>query len=188
MIELLAAAAEGAEAEPSVLAVPLGEFIIGTVAFLIIFGVLGKLLLPKIAKALQEREDAIEGGLRRAEEAQAESAKLMADYQDQLATAREEASAIRTAAQAERAGIIDEARNEAQVAANQVTASAMTQIEAEKVKAVSQLRKSVGSMATDLAGRIVGEVLSDDARARAVVDQFISELEQAAPAETPGTL
>ena len=179
---LATAEAAGAEAgtEPSVLAVPLPEVIIGTVAFLIVFGVLGKLLLPRIAKALQDREDAIEGGLRRAAEAQAESARLVAAYKEQLAKAREEAAAIRQAAQAERTAIIDEARKEAQAAANQVMATALAQIEAEKAKAVSELRKSVGAMAVDLAGKIVGETLSDDARARAMVDRFINEIEQAA--------
>ena len=170
----------------NVLEVPLGEFIIGAIAFLIVFGVLGYLLLPKINKALNDREEAIEGGLRRAEEAQAESAQLMLDYQDQLAKAREEAAEIRTAAQAEKAGIIEEARAQAQVVAGQVAASAQAQIEAEKAKAVSELRRSVGALATDLAGRIVGETLTDDARAQAVVDRFIGELESAA-AETAGT-
>ena len=44
---------------------PIGELIIGTIAFLIVFFVLGKLLLPKISKALEEREQTIEGGLKR---------------------------------------------------------------------------------------------------------------------------
>lgn len=174
------------EAEPSVLAVPIGELIIGTIAFLIILGVLGKLLLPKIAKALDEREDAIEGGIRRAEEAQAESQRMLGEYKAQLAKAREEAGAIRAEAQAEKAGIIEEARKEAQEAARIVSAQAAAQIEAEKSKAVSELRKSVGVLATDLAGRIVGESLSDDKRASAVVDRFIAEVEQTAASAPAG--
>ncbi len=178
----LIASAEGGF---NVLAVPIGEFIIGTIAFLIVFGVLTKLLLPKIKATLDERERLIEGGLRKAEKAQEESNKMLADYQDQLATAREEASEIRAQAQAEKAGIIAEARTEAQAAAAAVTAQAQAQIEAEKTRAVSELSKYVGSMATDLAGRIVGESLTDDARSKSVVDRFIGELEQTA-AETSG--
>ena len=53
------------------------------------------------------------------------------------------------------------------------------QIEAEKAKALAELRRSMGGVATDLAGRIVGESMTDDARASAVVDRFIAELEQA---------
>ena len=58
-----------------------------------------------------------------------------------------------------------------------MTASAQAQIEQEKNKAGSDLQRNVGAIATDLAGRIVGEVLTDNATAQSVVDRFISELE-----------
>lgn len=176
MTQLLAAAEGGHEFQ--VLGVPLSELIMGSIAFLIVFGVLGKVLLPKINQILEEREEAIEGGLKRADEALAEAAQMRDDYKEQIAKAREEASAIRNQAQAEKAAIIEEARAAAQEEAAKVTANAQAQIEAEKSKAVSELHKSVGTMATTLAGRIVGESLSDDAKASAVVDRFIDELEQ----------
>ncbi len=174
----LIASAEGAQ-QFNVLAVPIGELIMGTVAFLIVFFVLGKLLLPKISQALEEREQAIRGGLEKAEKAEAESARLAAQNQDEIAKAREEAAGIRAAAQAERADIIEKARSEAQTAAAAVTESAQKQIEQEKNKAGSDLQRNVGAIATDLAGRIVGEVLTDNATAQSVVDRFISELESA---------
>mgnify|MGYP006911555641 FL=1 len=68
MIEVatrILAAGEGGEEMPNVLAVPLDEFIIGIIAFLVVFGVLGKLALPKIKQTLDERADLIEGGLKR---------------------------------------------------------------------------------------------------------------------------
>ncbi|MFP5415268.1 MAG: F0F1 ATP synthase subunit B, partial [Actinomycetes bacterium] len=54
---------------------------------------------------------------------------------------------------------------------------AKTQIEAERAAAVTQLRTEVGGLATTLAGRIVGESLDDDERARRTVDRFIADLE-----------
>lgn len=169
-----------AGAAPSVLAVPLGELILALICFLIVFGGLGKLALPKIKTVLQEREDEIVGGLKRAETAQAEADKLRADYKAQLAKAREDAAAIRTSAQADRANIIEHAREEASAAAREVTVSAHAEIEAEKVRATAELRRDLGNLATDLAGRIIGESLADDQRAAAVVDRFIAELETAA--------
>ena len=77
MTDLIASGAEGSE-QFNVLAVPIGELIIGTVAFLIVFFVLGKLLLPKISKALDEREAAIEGGLKAAEKAKEDTARQAA--------------------------------------------------------------------------------------------------------------
>ncbi len=51
------------------------------------------------------------------------------------------------------------------------------QIEAERQQAVTQLRAEVGTLATALAGRIVGEALEDDDRANRVVDRFLADLE-----------
>lgn len=183
MIDLIAAS-EGGETQFSVLAVPIGELIVGTVAFLIVFGVLAKLLIPKIAKALEEREKAIETGLRQAEAAKEESARAAEEHEQILAEAREEAASIRAAAQSERAQIIEKARAEAQEAADQVVKSSQEQIQAEANRAKRELSNSVGQIATDVAGRIIGESLIDEAKARAVIDNVIAELESAA--ETAG--
>ena len=42
---------------------------------------------------------------------------------------------------------------------------------------MAQLRSEIGGLATTLAGRIVGESLEDDERARRTVDRFIADLE-----------
>ena len=170
----------GAEEMPSVLAVPIDELIIGIIAFLIVFGVLGKLALPAIKKTLAERTELIEGGLAKADETQAEAQRILEEYKAALASAREEAAAIRTQAQADRTAIVEEARNEARAAAAAVTAAAEAQIEAERNQATSALTRQVGELAVGLAGKVVGQSLEDDARVRATVDAFISDLEQQA--------
>jgi F-type H+-transporting ATPase subunit b len=70
-------------------------------------------------------------------------------------------------------------REQAQAEAARITSSAQQQITAERQQAVVQLRTDVGRLATDLASRIVGESLEDEARQRRVVDRFLDELEQA---------
>ncbi len=156
----------------------LPELIIGAVAFLIVFGVLGKLLLPRIQKALQERTEKIEGGLQRAEEAQAEAQRVLEQYRQQLADARHEASRLREEAKEQGAQIIAEMREQAQAEARRLTEAANAQIEAERQQALTSLRAEVGTLATDLAGRIVGESLQDEARQSRVVDRFLDDLEQ----------
>lgn len=170
----------GVEEMPSVLAVPIDELIIGIIAFLIVFGVLGKLALPAIKKTLAERTELIEGGLAKADETQAEARRILEEYKAALASAREEAAAIRTQAQADRTAIVEEARNEARTAAASVTAAAEAQIEAERNQATAALTRQVGELAVTLAGKVVGQSLDDDARVRATVDAFISDLEQQA--------
>ena len=81
------------------------ELIIGSIAFLIVFGLLYKVLMPRITKTLAERTDKIEGGLKRAEEAQEEASRVLADYKAQLAEARHEASRLREEAKEQGAQI-----------------------------------------------------------------------------------
>ena len=60
-----------------------------------------------------------------------------------------------------------------------MTAAAQTQIEAERQSALVSLRSEVGTLALDLAGGVIGESLSDDAKAKGVVDRFLADLEKA---------
>lgn len=165
-----------AESE-SVLRIPTFEVVIALVAFAIVFGSLAKIGLPRIKKILDEREEAIAGGIRKAEEAQAEMAKMRDEVEAELIAARQEAAEIRNQAQTDKAAIIEEARTQAQAAAKQVTDQAQAAIAADRAKAMADVKASMGVVAVDLAGRIVGENLSDDARSQAVVDRFIASLE-----------
>ena len=175
MTGLVAAASSGSQ---NPLVPTLTELIIGAVSFLIVFGLLGKVLLPRIQKALQERTDQIEGGLERAEEAQAEAARVLEQYRQQLAEARHEAARLREDAREQGAQIIAEMREEAQAEARRLAEAANAQIEAERMQALTSLRAEVGALATDLASRIVGESLQDEARQSRVVDRFLDDLEQ----------
>jgi F-type H+-transporting ATPase subunit b len=154
------------------------ELIIGTVAFLIVFAVLGKILLPRIQKTLAERTDAIEGGLKRADDAQTEAQRVLDEYRQQLAEARQEAARLREQAQEQGAAIIADMREVAQTEARRIIDSAHQQIETDRMLALQALRADVGTMAVDLASRVVGESLEDVARQRRIVERFIEGLEQ----------
>ena len=161
---------------------PLDEIVIGGVAFLIVFGVLWKVLLPRIQKTLADRTDAIEGGLRRAEEAQAEAQAELERYRAELSNARRDAGRIQQQAQEQGASVVAESRAEAQRIRDEIVASGHAQIEADRAQAQSVLRQDIGKLAVELAGRIVGESLEDEARQRRVVDRFLAELEAKAAA------
>ena len=156
----------------------LTELIIGTVVFLIVFGALAKVLLPRAVQMLTERTEAIEGGLAKSEEAQTEAQELLDTYRQQLADARHEASRMREEAREQGAQIIAEMREQAQTEARRITEAAQAQIQAERQQALTSLRAEVGTLATELASRIVGESLTDEARQSRMVDRFLGELEQ----------
>jgi len=145
--------------------------------FLTILAVVWKVALPKLTKMLDERSAAIEGNIAKADEAQKQAEAALEEYTRQLAEARTEAGEIREAAREDGKKIVAEAKDAATTEAARITATAHTQIEAERQTALVSLRSEVGSLALDLAGGVVGETLSDDARATAVVDRFLAELE-----------
>jgi F-type H+-transporting ATPase subunit b len=158
--------------------IPTGsELILGVVCFIIVFGILGRMLLPRITKTLADREDAIQGGINRADEAQAEAQAVLQQYRAQLDDARHEASRLREEANEQGAAIIAEMRERAQAEARRITEAAQSQIEADRQQALISLRAEVGALATELASRIVGESLTDTARQSRMVDRFLADLE-----------
>ncbi|WP_157249911.1 F0F1 ATP synthase subunit B [Nonomuraea typhae] len=156
------------------------ELVVGIFAFAVVAFFLIKVLTPRIQKTLAERTDAIEGGIKRAEEAQAEAQALQKQYRDQLAEARHEAARLREEAREQAAQIKAELREEAQAEARRLIEAAHAQIEADRQAAFASLRNEIGRLSTDLAGRIVGESLEDEARQRRTVDRFLDELENSA--------
>ncbi len=167
-----------AQAQQNPLVPDLTELIIGAVSFLIVFGLLAKVLLPRITKTLEERTDAIEGGLHRAEEAQAEANRTLQQYRDQLADARHEASRLREEAREQGAEIKAELRAEGEAERQRIVDAARAQLNADRQQALTSLRAEVGALAVELASRIVGESLEDEARQLRTVDRFLAELEE----------
>jgi F-type H+-transporting ATPase subunit b len=155
----------------------LGELIFGFVAFAILYVVVQRKVVPRLEAMYTERSAAIEGAIEEAAEARREAEEARTEFQKQLADSRAAASRTRAIAQEEAAQILAEARQRAQDEANRITAAAAQQIQAERQQALVQLRGEVGRLATDLASRIVGESLQDEARQRRVVDRFLGELE-----------
>jgi F-type H+-transporting ATPase subunit b len=163
-----------------------GELIFGIVAFAILYLVVARHVVPRLEQVLSERATAIEGGLERAEQAQVQAEAALTQYRAQLAEARGEASRIRQEATEEGAAIVAEMRTRAQAEADRIVAAAQQQIEAEHHHALVALRGEVGDLATELASRIVGEALADEARSSRVVDRFMAELEQMEPVASNG--
>nr|WP_206051856.1 F0F1 ATP synthase subunit B [Nocardioides ferulae] len=155
----------------------LSEIILGTAVFLVLLFAVAKFVVPNFERAFAERTKAIEGGLEAAETKQAAADAKLAELEQQLAEARHEAARIREEAREQGAQIIAEMRQQAQTEADRIVGAGKAQIEAERQQAVTSLRAEVGTLATSLAGRIVGESLADDERSARVVDRFLADLE-----------
>ncbi len=168
---------------------PLLPVWIEVVLSLVVFGLLvlafAKWVVPYFERTFAERTAAIEGGLKAAETKQAEADARLAELDRQLGEARHEAARIREEAREQGAAIVAELREQAQTEASRIVEHGKTQIEAERQQAVASLRAEVGTLATGLATRIVGESLDDEARQRRVVERFLADLE-ASPSGSDG--
>jgi F-type H+-transporting ATPase subunit b len=154
------------------------ELIVGAIAFTLLFLTLRKFVVPMFEKAYTDRTNAIQGGMERAEKAQLEAQRALTQYNEQLSKAREEAQTLREEARVQGAAIIEDLRTKAQEEAARITATAHASIEAERQQAVTSLRNEVGTLAVELASKIVGEALDDQARQSRVVDRFLEDLEK----------
>ncbi|MGC9670233.1 F0F1 ATP synthase subunit B [Planosporangium sp. 12N6] len=169
-------AAEGAAETPNPILPVWQEIVVGLIGFGVLCFVLMKYVFPRMEETFRARVDAIEGGIKRAEEAQAEANALLEQYRQQLAEARSEAARIRDEARADAAGIRDELLAQAREESDRIIAAGRESLAAERATIVRELRAEVGGLAVELAGRIVGESLADEARQHGTVERFLAEL------------
>jgi len=159
--------------------VPNGTFLVSLLAFAILIYIFGKYIIPPINQAMTARQEAIRKEFADLDQAQAEARQAEADYKEQLNNAKHEAARIREEAREQGAQIVQEARDKAQAEADRIIEHGHVQLEADRKAAMASLRRDVGSLATNLAGRIVGESMDDDERQGRVVERFLADLEEA---------
>jgi F-type H+-transporting ATPase subunit b len=140
--------------------------------------------VPNFEKTFAARRDAIEGGMARAEAAQAEAQAALQRYQAQLADARGEAARIRENARAEAQRIVEDLRAQAQEESARIVARGDAQLQTQRSQIVRELRNEVGTLAVELSEKIVGQRLADDEQVRATVDSFVAGLEASDTAST----
>jgi F-type H+-transporting ATPase subunit b len=153
--------------------VPNGTFLVELAAFALLFFLLAKYVIPPINTAMTNRQEAIRKEFADLEKARSDANAAEAEFKAQIAEARHEAARIREEAREQGATIVSE--------------NAHAQIAAERQQAVASLRAEVGSLATTLAGRIVGESLDDDERSGRVVDRFLADLDTLETSKAAGS-
>lgn len=164
-----------ADSNPLLPGVP--DLIYGGFVFVVVLVVFIVLVLPRLNTMLDARTDAIEGGLKRAEEAQQGAQAALERYNAQLAEGRAEAGRIRDQAREDAKVIRAELVEAANAEAVRIIASAKTSIESERQSALVSLRAEVGTLAIDLASGVIGESLTSDKRSNDIVDRFLADLE-----------
>ena len=156
----------------------LEEFIVGLVLAVIVAVVVQKVVVPRFEQMYQDRAAEIEGGINRAQQVQAEAERTRREYEARLVASHEEAAKMREQARGQAAEILAAAREHAQSEAARIVAAGRHQLEVDRDQAYAELQAEIGTLATQLAERIVGEALTDTERTQRTVDRFLAELEQ----------
>jgi len=160
---------------PNPLVPELNEIIWGSLAFLVLLGVMWKFGVPAVKNMEQAREDRIRNDLEGAEKARTDAEAEKAQYLAQIAGANEEAGRVieeaRQSAEQVRRDLI--ARAEAEAA--EIRERAQADITTQQERAMAELRSDVTQLSIDLAERIVEHNLDRDTQQR-LVDSFINQV------------
>lgn len=168
-------AAERETAGISAILPAMDEFIPMLVAFLILLAILAKFGWPMFNGILEKRETTIREALERSEQARIESERVLAEYQEKLIEARQEAATIiseaKQQAEAQRAATTAKAQEEAE----KIISKAREAMESEKTAAIADLQASVADIAVAAMARVVQEDFSD-AEHRKLIEKSLEEI------------
>ena len=145
-------------------------------SFGVVFFLLAKFGFPVIVKAINERKEFIEMSLLSAKQANEKLATIQAEGEKLLAEAKAQQKNIIASAMQEKQRIVQAAQDEAQASANQMIEEAKQSIQAEKEKALQDVRQEVASLALDIAEKVIGERMKDEAMQRKTIEQLIDKL------------
>ncbi|ONI78588.1 ATP synthase F0 subunit B [Actinosynnema sp. ALI-1.44] len=137
------------------------EVPLGLALFLILYLVLAKVVTPRFEKLYTERHTRVEGRIDEAEAMQAQAQQALERYQAQLVAAQAEAAGIRDQARAEGNEILVEARARAKAQADQLVAEARADLETQRARVKQELAAEVTRIAVELAGRVLNEYPAD---------------------------
>jgi len=168
-------AQEAAEGEPSPIFPATNELIWGTIAFLILLVLMYRTVWPSVDKAFKDRRANIEGKLEEAEREREEADQLLEQYRRRLRDAEDETQRILEEARANAERVRRDLLSKAEADADRQLDRARQAIRSERDQAISQLRNEVGTLAIELATRVVGDSLDRDRQLR-LIDQYIDEL------------
>ena len=157
--------------------VPNATFFAELVAFLLILFILRRYVLPPVQKAMSERQQIIEKQMEDAEATKTQLAAAQTEYRNAMTEAASRAAQVREESRADAAAIREEMLAKAREEADRIIAAGREHLIAERQTIVRELRSDIGSLAVDLASRIVGESLADEARQRGTVDRFLAEMD-----------
>lgn len=147
---------------------------------LIVFGismfVLGKLAFPRIAAALDKRQQAIEDAIDTADRTRVEADELLMEYRERLSEARSQADEIVARARKSAEHHEAESMADAKRKREEMMEATQREIQAETKRAVQQIRSEVADLTVLATEKVTRKSLTADDQ-RKLVDDALNELD-----------
>ncbi len=153
----------------------IGLFFWQSMIFIGLLFLLRKYAWGPILSAVNERETSIKDALASAEAARSEMETLQSDNQRILKEARAEKEALLKEARITRADLINTAKEEAQAEADKILTQAQEAIQNEKRTAISELKEQVGSIAMDIAEKVLQKELESNDKQEQLINQLLKD-------------
>jgi len=149
------------------------------VVFVISMYILNKVAWPRIASALDKRQQAIEESIDVAERTRTEADRLLEEYRERLTEAREQADEIVARARKTAENNESEALAEAKRKREEMMAQTRRDIEQETRRAIQEIRAEVADLTVLATEKVTRKTLTTDDQKR-LVEEALSELDFAA--------
>jgi F-type H+-transporting ATPase subunit b len=146
------------------------------VIFLLFWALMAKFAFRPIAEALKIREHGIQDALDEAKKARHEMSSMKAENEKLLVQAREERTVILNEAKEAKNKIISDAKEQAKAEANKILQAAQSEVENQKKAAMVTLKGEVGTMALDIAEKVIRKELKNDSSQRDFVNSLVGDL------------
>lgn len=153
-----------------------GLLFLMTIVFLCVLAILWKWGFPAITKMVRDRQDYINGSLKKAHEANEKLANIQKEGESILQEAREKQAAVLKEAAATRDAIVAKAADEAKEKGAELINDAKAEIEQEKQQAIREIRAQVAELSVKIAEKIVREKLSSDDKQMELIDKLLDEV------------
>lgn len=172
-LAILAAAEEGGGG--GLMSLKLNLMFWTLVIFGLLYFILQKWAFPAVLGAVEAREKALAEAIDNAKRDRDEAARLLSEQRAQLEAGKHDAQRLitdaRTVAEKSRAELLEKAREEQQ----EMLQRARREIEAERDKAIAELRRQAVDLAIAGAGKVIEQNL-DNEKNRRLVDSFLTAL------------
>ena len=150
------------------------QVVIAAANFLVFLVIIWTFAFKPVTAMLNDRKARIEQGLKDAEQARRDRDNAESERVATLGEARREANDILARAQKVAQETRDADITTTKEELERLRTRAAAEIEAEKIRAISDVRAEVADLALRAAGKVVGETMTD-ARERRLVEEFLSE-------------